>query len=734
MDSLTRTRERFKRQNRLKGRNLVYCGTPLGKRVLVEFIAPLADFLAGKLSEKPTKPPGDLGELLRPLDPQKLALIVLAPLLDSINRGWTGDDTDSAEMLLVKKIGEYLRHRLIVEKLLTSEDKADRIAAKVIKKRGKRAWRFLSADWDSPHYVRAGHWLLQQALALEYFTITEAGFPAIAPEWQAVIDGIADALLLAEPYILPHLKPPPDWTGWRTEYGDRLGADFVRDWRPETRAAITKAFEDPDFEHARGVNSLQRVAFKIDQRMLDLVESLADKVLDHKKHRNTEQAAADRRVIKTDIRDAKYIGERPFWLSYNCDKRGRVYAIPHLNYGREDHVRSLFRFAGGMPLAGSIDWLEIHCANCEGSTDKDPWHLRHKWVAENRPTIQKIADNPAEHIDLWKRADKPFCYVAACIELAGALADPSNFITHLPIAFDGSANGLQHLALIARDVDAGKLVNLIDSDSPQDVYAVIIARTRKLLSTDSDKWAKWWRDQFARLEPKQIRKLIKTSAMTYAYSVTKHGMADQITEVYRDLFFGLEPKETAARYLAKKITEACVEVLPVLARIMDYIRDLSEHCSDLDKAMELISPTGFPFANRYNKANVETVYLVESGCEVRYRVANGSLPEIRKGKSKNASAPNLVHSLDASHLIRTVNFAAAEGIISTVPVHDSFSCMAPQAQRYNQIIRRELAMMYRSYDALGRLRSANAGNNFKAPPDYGDLDPFDVQNAEYPWA
>ena len=54
-------------------------------------------------------------------------------------------------------------------------------------------------------------------------------------------------------------------------------------------------------------------------------------------------------------------------------------ALQQLNYAREDHVRALFEFAGGLPLtedgAGgkkAMEWLEIHAANCYGE-DKKPW-------------------------------------------------------------------------------------------------------------------------------------------------------------------------------------------------------------------------------------------------------------------------------------------------------------------------------------------------------------------------
>ena len=334
----------------------------------------------------------------------------------------------------------------------------------------------------------------------------------IAPHWREHIDQIREELLWRDPVLMPHFSEPPDWTGWLKKYDDRLQKTFVRDWRPETKAAITAAFEGDNFEHARGVNALKRVPLRIDEQMLNLVERFAVDVMDHA----GEQREADEDLVKSDIATARGLADQPFWLDYNCDKRGRVFAVQHLNYGREDHVRALFKFARGPQLdRNDLDWLAIHCANCEGSQDKEPWDKRIEWADDNRETIQKIAADPVGTFDLWRDADKPFAYVAACRELAGAWRDPTNFKTHLPIGFDGSANGIQHLALLCRDADAARRVNLIETDRPQDLYGDVVAHVVAEVKSDSHPSAAWWRDRFNLLTPKQRRKLLKTPAMTY---------------------------------------------------------------------------------------------------------------------------------------------------------------------------------------------------------------------------
>ena len=112
-------------------------------------------------------------------------------------------------------------------------------------------------------------------------------------------------------------------------------------------------------------------------------------------------------------------------------------------------------------------------------------------------------------------------------------------------------------------------------------------------------------------------------------------------------------------------------------------------------------------------------------------VADGYLPDIAKEDAVRASAPNFVHSLDASHLIRTVNAAVDADITDLLTVHDSFACLAPHAERFGRIIRTQLGLMYLCYDPLRRLRDQNyVGEDFPLPP-YGKLDPLQVQDSAY---
>ena len=148
-ESRRRTAARFERWNALKRRDRygrmkrrAFGGTPLGSEVLGELIRPLADFLAGKLDDKPFPPPDELhrrfGQL--PGDPfPKIALAILAPLVDHMMRGWGNTDDPPSEARVAEAMGQYLCDWLDLEERRSSPSKIDRWLFKEAKRGAKPA-------------------------------------------------------------------------------------------------------------------------------------------------------------------------------------------------------------------------------------------------------------------------------------------------------------------------------------------------------------------------------------------------------------------------------------------------------------------------------------------------------------------------------------------------------------------------------------------------------------------
>jgi DNA-dependent RNA polymerase len=730
------TVERFNKKNRsttATGRRRQAMELPAVQKAVKPHFALLIEFLDGKLEQKPGPPPKWMGPFIGDLTSHELALTMLAPVVEAICRGWEGRDGRSQEMHLRKKCGETLRDHL-------------------------------GADWTNKQCVQARHWMLICCAMVFRFLVLNNGVIELAPGAQSELEVLREEMMRLDQVFLPFTSPPRPWTGFRKKYDGFLEAKFVRDWRPETEKRIEKAFQEKHFLHAIGVNALAQVPLLIDPVMLELVEQFGAAILSYKKGHDRrliendfeldgktgKKREANRLLVSDDVRMARRLPDGPIWLDYNCDKRGRVYAIQHLNYGREDHVRSLFRFSNGVKLTrGGLQALEIHCANCHGATDKKPFAERLAWIQEKRHDIQKIASDPFGTFKMWREADNPFAYLAACIELEGAWKDSEGFVTHLPVSFDGSCNGIQHLALLVRVEGAAKRVNLFPSEEPRDIYSDVAVKVGELIESDDGVHAEWWRKSFAILDNQRgkIRKLCKAPAMTFAYSATNRGMADQIRDAWEEIGCAEMPPGVA-HYLAKKVRQAAETLLPGPARVMRYVRrDLARHCCKEGRFLEWTTLSGFHCVNQYHKPNVITVKLRTGPIWLRkkpgavkceYTVADGHTNKINVRKALNAAAPNFIHSLDATHLVLVVVNAADNQISDVLTVHDSFACHASHAEDFQCEIRHALWMMYANQDQswhhLARLRAANVpADNALPTPAMGELDMRAALKWKYSW-
>jgi len=89
--------------------------------------------------------------------------------------------------------------------------------------------------------------------------------------------------------------------------------------------------------------------------------------------------------------------------------------------------------------------------------------------------------------------------------------------------------------------------------------------------------------------------------------------------------------------------------------------------------------------------------------------------------------------MEAAHLARSANAAVAEGITNILSIHDCYATDAPSVRRFGLIRRRELALMYASYNALARLRDINLPgvNSLPLPEPDPDFDILAVGESEY---
>eukprot|EP00955_Chlamydomonas_euryale_P011546 124098-Chlamydomonas_euryale.AAC.1 len=88
----------------------------------------------------------------------------------------------------------------------------------------------------------------------------------------------------------------------------------------------------------------------------------------------------------------------------------------------------------------------------------------------------------------WSSGEKPWQLLAACRDLAAALAHPDGpeqYRSRLPVHMDGSCNGLQHYSALARDPACAAAVNMLPADAPADVYSAVAAAVTSKARADA---------------------------------------------------------------------------------------------------------------------------------------------------------------------------------------------------------------------------------------------------------
>jgi DNA-directed RNA polymerase len=566
------------------------------------------------------------------------------------------------------------------------------------------------------------------------------------------------------PIFLPSEEPPLPWSGWNDggpvdPIARKLGS-VVRTRHRETISAVKAAIKSGQMQPALdALNAVQAVGWNINTYVLNVMKECARRGIevdgipstedvqlpeltkpweemddDEKKLARVERAevkkenrslGVERLRFDEDLETATALSDfDAFYIPHNLDWRGREYPMTNFNFQREDRVRSLFLFKDGEPIGEEgIQWLKVHVANCGdfGKVSKKSYEERIKWVDENLMAIQDCAMQDwerggplsSEGLQFWTKADKPFLFLAACVELTKALSYGTEYVCALPCSWDGSCSGAQHLCAATRSEDAWK-VNLCDREEVHDLYTIVAGGAKGAMALSHDPLAK-----VVLAYDGDWRKVFKRNTMTTFYGSKGFGMARQhMTDLMEPLRrevlkkkrkvhpFGKTFKEQhgASALLAKYASETIARELPLAMKAMDFLQKLAAIMAHAGKPLEWVTPTGLPWSNRYHAPLTYRVklWMHDQGVRRPYEplIADGCAKPIDRDRAKNGSAPNFVHACDAAHLLLTVNAARSEGITQFALVHDSFGSLPSHAARFQGIIREAFVDMYEQHDVL----------------------------------
>lgn len=338
--------------------------------------------------------------------------------------------------------------------------------------------------------------------------------------------------------------------------------------------------------------------------------------------------------IANDFMQYEYI-----YFPMNIDFRGRIYPIPTgLNPQGDDLAKSLLEYAKPVPAHVEDDykWLAIHGAGLAGH-DKISLEDRVQWVEDNKENILASAKDPISY-RWWEEQDKPLQFLAFCMEYNKALAYMSEH--------NGSIIG----------------------------YICKIP----------------------------TRKVCKRPVMTLAYGSGQYGFTNQILEdtVRGAEHFPCGSDFKAAQYLAQKIWKAVQSTVVAATTGMEYLKKIASALSKEGYPVEWVTPLGLPIQQIYLETKTETFRLRFGGASVRYNMYVTSVKEgeeTDRHKQVNGVAPNFIHSLDATHLMMTIN--AAE-LSNYTTVHDSFGTSLGEASTLRKVVREQMVALYKQNNPL----------------------------------
>ena len=448
-----------------------------------------------------------------------------------------------------------------------------------------------------------------------------------------------------------------------------------------------------------------------------------------------------------------YQGQTMYFL-WRTDTRGRIYPLTStlLNPQGSDLSKGLLKFTKAKPL-GERGLHYLHLATAEAyGIDKVSITARLRWVEDNLDDIKAVAASPMDTLHLWEGADSPFMYLAAAYELASALSldDPTQYECSLPKFSDGKCSGAQHWALHLKDRDIARSTGMTEGSeeqAPPDLYTECLITFLKAITSQPDEdpngYHAWWSD----LAKAGVldRKFIKSCVMTYFYGSKPSSWAASIHGWCDEQGIQGQPtvNEEGQEYsdLHKRCYYAASVIQDVLAQrlsgAVEGMRWITEAARVITRSgadtIEWTTPTGFKVKQQYRKQE-------EARLKVRCKSLNLSITprfnrttdEVDPRSQASAMAPNYIHSMDASHLVMTVN-AATKADLEVQVIHDSFATHMSDVDELLFILRNELITLY-TPDNLGILKTTwEAAYNVVLPelPDRGDYDVSEINHAVY---
>jgi DNA-directed RNA polymerase len=417
------------------------------------------------------------------------------------------------------------------------------------------------------------------------------------------------------------------------------------------------------------------------------------------------------------ISEARRFRGKEFRFPYFFDSRLRIYSDCTVGFNPQgaDHEKALI-----LPIFKEVltpNGLKALRESCHGYSEMD-------WCDS---TMIAFARYPERYRDEWMKADKPFCFMACANLLMQHYDDPTKPLPSFT-PLDGRCSGLQHWsAMLGSDAITNRL-GMEESEAKDglDIYEYV---------------AYVWKGELEEEYKLLItRKLCKKPVMTFAYSATRMSSMENCDDILgRELSWvdgewvvakeGLGRKETFK--LGGHLFNVTNKILQPMVEGVEYLKDCVEIIMTKTDDTDIIWATfdGYTCTQRAFKKEEMRVRVSDSlgkQHEIKLQVPQLNMfgqqvPSISKGKS--GIGPNIIHSLDATHL-RMVAMRLFKLSIPAIWVHDSFSVHSNYRELLYKIIVEEFIKLYsvNHLQILKELWESTYNVELPEPPSIGTWD------------
>ena len=602
------------------------------------------------------------------------------------------------------------------------------------------------SSWGVSNRVKLGGWLLDCIMQVSNWFYKEpiregrktVNYVFPTPEFLEIKDQVMKESELFSPLAWPMLIEPNDWG---EKPGGYLLNEVMRGHEMVRRGNhILIQGETP----IAFLNKIQKVGYRVNEFIIDVADWMEMKgrsigkfipiveiplppkppdIETNKEARKTyrrqaaevmnKNASAFRRSCRTrmTMEAARRFKHNTFYIPWSFDYRGRAYPIPaFLTPQDTDFGKALLIFDRPSTVTPEAEkWLAFQVATTFG-LDKSPMEERQTWVKHNIPLITLIARSPCDNVHEWENVEEPWQFLAACKEYYDCVIAKNKTTTSLPIAIDATCSGLQILAGLARDKSTAELVNVTRSPLPQDAYKVVAMESRAGIPK---RLGKHW-----------DRKVVKRVVMTVPYNAKPYSNRSYIRDALKEK--GIEIDKDELTQTVTAVREAMHRVVPGPMAVMKWIEDeVSKAITRGVSELKWTTPSGFIVVQKIMKTGKPIIVNLQLLGRCMVHLKGDDTEEADRARHKAATAPNLIHSLDASLLhLATMRFKHPIALI-----HDSVLCRATDMSILSTLVRETYMHLFAKHDYLTDFAKQIGAET--EPPIIGDLEPSNVLKSTY---